>query len=117
MNLSFRVWLSSSPIKQFPVQIIKNSIKVTSEPPRGLKANLTQIYREIDKDRYFDMNQAYKKLFFATSFFHTIIQERKNFGSLGWNIKYDWMLSDLWTSNFQLEDQSQIKDVPIYSLI
>jgi len=44
----------------------------------------------------------YKKLFFGLAFFHAIIQERRKFGAIGWNIPYSWMNSDLQTSKAQL---------------
>ena len=34
----FRLWLSSSPHPKFPIAILQRSIKMTTEPPRGLRA-------------------------------------------------------------------------------
>lgn len=36
----FRIWLTTMPSDKFPVTIVQNSIKVTAEPPKGLKSNL-----------------------------------------------------------------------------
>eukprot|EP00494_Astrolonche_serrata_P033232 UN33501 len=43
-----------------------------------------------------------QKVVFGLAFFHAVIQERRKFGGIGWNIPYSWMNSDLQTSKMQL---------------
>ena len=139
---NFRLWLTSAPSNIFPISILQNGIKMTNEPPKGIKANLTETYRLLTND-YFQYNQATKttskeehnnptllpatqlnmlqNLLFSISFFHCIIQERRKFGSLGWNKYYEWNISDLNISLTQLKlfiiQNIQLKeDLPLNAL-
>ncbi|XP_073903040.1 dynein axonemal heavy chain 2 isoform X5 [Castor canadensis] len=93
---SFRLWLSSSPHPDFPISILQVSIKMTTEPPKGLKANMTRLYHLVSEPQFTRCFKPakYKKLLFALCFFHSVLLERKKFLQLGWNITYDFNDSD-----------------------
>jgi hypothetical protein len=48
----YRLWLTSMPSGKFPVPILQNGIKLTQEPPRGLKANLTRTFADLSEQEY-----------------------------------------------------------------
>uniref|UniRef100_A0A8C5L4X8 Dynein axonemal heavy chain 2 n=1 Tax=Jaculus jaculus TaxID=51337 RepID=A0A8C5L4X8_JACJA len=93
---SFRLWLSSSPHPDFPISILQASIKMTTEPPKGLKANMTRLYQLMTEPQFSRCSKPakYKKLLFALCFFHSVLLERKKFLQLGWNIIYGFNDSD-----------------------
>eukprot|EP00163_Fabomonas_tropica_P002875 TRINITY_DN1232_c0_g1_i1.p1 TRINITY_DN1232_c0_g1~~TRINITY_DN1232_c0_g1_i1.p1 ORF type:complete len:4516 (+),score=1594.38 TRINITY_DN1232_c0_g1_i1:127-13674(+) len=98
---NFRLWLSSDPHPKFPISILQISIKMTTEPPRGLRANMFRIYNTLVTEERFARCQAqskYKKLVFTLCWFHSVLLERRKFLTLGWNIAYDFNDSDFDTS-------------------
>ena len=41
---NFRLWLSCKPHPKFPIAILQRSLKITNEPPSGLKMNMKRLY-------------------------------------------------------------------------
>ena len=114
MHAEFRLFLTSDSVPFFPVSVLQNGIKSTTEPPRGIKANLKRSWAEITDSFLEDCKkqEAWNKLVFGLTFFHAVVQERRKFGPLGWNIVYEFNDSDLDTSKTMLkiflDDQDEI---------
>ncbi|CAK4067472.1 unnamed protein product [Aphanomyces euteiches] len=71
VNPSFRLWLTSDPTPKFPIAILQRGIKMTTEPPRGLRANLLRLYNTVTIDKFQRCKQAkkYKRLLFCLCWF------------------------------------------------
>ena len=73
------------------------STKVTNEPPQGLRAGLLRSYTIIvDQDKLERVETAqWRNLMYAICFLHSVVQERRKFGPLGWCIPYEFNDGDL----------------------
>ena len=71
----FRLWLTSMPDKNFPVSVLQNSVKMTLEPPSGLKQNCLGTYNTIDVEEFeaCAKPEIFKKILWAQVFFHAIV--------------------------------------------
>lgn len=107
----FRLILTSMPCDYFPITTLQNGVKLTNEPPKGIKANMLKALNDLPEDFFQFENskdlpkdqEALKKdnlknLAFSLCLLHASILERRKFGPLGYNILYDFNDSDLDTT-------------------
>lgn len=88
------------PCSYFPVSVLQNGVKLTNEPPKGIRANVLKTFGEMTPEKLQGSNHhtTWCKLLYSLSFFHAVVQERRKYGPLGWNILYEFNESDLDTS-------------------
>eukprot|EP00592_Proboscia_alata_P015189 CAMPEP_0194394788 /NCGR_PEP_ID=MMETSP0174-20130528/124051_1 /TAXON_ID=216777 /ORGANISM="Proboscia alata, Strain PI-D3" /LENGTH=2316 /DNA_ID=CAMNT_0039190629 /DNA_START=658 /DNA_END=7604 /DNA_ORIENTATION=+ len=91
----FRVFLTSDPSNQIPIGVLNRCIKLTNEPPTGLKANLKRAWCIFPKDYIEEADSKTKSILFGLCHFHSIMMERKLFGPMGFNMKYPFSVGDL----------------------
>uniref|UniRef100_A0A3B5PVN5 Uncharacterized protein n=1 Tax=Xiphophorus maculatus TaxID=8083 RepID=A0A3B5PVN5_XIPMA len=102
-NPNFRLWITTNPIKDFPIGILQNSLKVVTEPPNGLKLNMRATYSKISHDSLSACDHpVFKSLVYVLAFFHAVVQERRKYGKIGWNVSYDFSDSDFFVSGARL---------------
>eukprot|EP00927_Polykrikos_kofoidii_P016938 TRINITY_DN17697_c0_g4_i1.p1 TRINITY_DN17697_c0_g4~~TRINITY_DN17697_c0_g4_i1.p1 ORF type:complete len:2583 (+),score=405.07 TRINITY_DN17697_c0_g4_i1:3-7751(+) len=107
---SFRLWLTTMPSPDVPVSVLQASVKMTCEQARGLRTNLLRSYMSFDSEWFHeacshseDVQKSFRKLLFGLCFFHAVVQERCTYGSIGWNIPYEFSEADRQISASQLK--------------
>ncbi|CRK99186.1 CLUMA_CG012500, isoform A [Clunio marinus] len=121
---NYRLWITSYPSKLFPVAVLQNSVKMTNEAPKGLKLNLLRSFNSdpLVDETFFappstsdDVIKFWYRGLFSLVYFHAVVQERRDFGPLGWNIPYEFNESDLKISLMQLKMfLKQYHEIPFF---
>lgn len=92
----FRLWCITEPMPTFPITMLRNGIKVVDNHAKGItEIMLRQFSTEpLISDKYFSNAFAGQALVqwlrsvFAMVAFHAVVEERKLFGPIGWNVPY-----------------------------
>jgi len=106
LHADFRLWMTACPSPNFPISILQNGIKMTIEPPSGLKMAMMKSYLSIEPEwleEGISKPKELKKLVFGLCFFHGLILERRGFGPVGWNNAYGFSEPDRDISRMQLK--------------
>ncbi|GFH14317.1 ODA2 protein, partial [Haematococcus lacustris] len=86
----FRLWITAEPHPQFPIGLLQMGIKITNEAPVGMKAGLRASYQWVSQDMLDAVSHPYwRQLLFVMCFLHSVTQERRKFGPIGWCVPYD----------------------------
>ncbi|NXH81703.1 DYH9 protein, partial [Edolisoma coerulescens] len=98
----FRVFVSAEPAPcpeshVIPQGILENSIKITSEAPTGMHANLHKALDNFSQDtlEMCSQEKEFRSILFALCYFHAVVAERRKFGAQGWNRSYPFSTGDL----------------------
>lgn len=72
---------------------------MVTEPPNGLKLNMRATYSKISPESLTTCpHPTFSSLVYVLSFFHAVVQERRKYGKIGWNVPYDFNESDFFVS-------------------
>jgi dynein heavy chain len=94
----FRLWLTCEPSPDFPLGLLQMAIKVTTEPPSGLRAGISRTFNTVVNQDYLEKVEPYDKwkaVTWTLCFMHSIVQERRKFGALGFSKPYEFNTADL----------------------
>jgi dynein heavy chain len=110
IHKEFRLFLTSFPTPFFPVPVLQNAIKLTVEPPKGLRANVMRSFLSMTDQELSDSSKEseFRRIQFGLKFFHAVVQERRKFGPLGFNIGYEFNDSDLEASTVMCHNMLEL---------
>jgi dynein heavy chain len=94
----FRLWITCEQRSGFPLGLLQKTIKVTNEPPKGIKAGLYKTFTTVINQEFLEKvecQQYWHALIYTICYLHSIVIERRKFGPLGWCIPYEFNNSDL----------------------
>lgn len=91
----FRLFLSSAAANSIPIGLLNRSIKLTNEPPAGLKANIKRAFASMNKESFEEADSKMKSILFGLCHFHAVMLERKMYGPMGYNMMYPFSVGDL----------------------
>jgi dynein heavy chain len=96
LHEDFRLWITAEPHPQFPIGLLQMSIKLTNEAPVGMRAGLRNSYAWVSQDMLDTVARyEWRQMLFVMCYMHSVVQERRKFGPIGWNIRYEFNQSDL----------------------
>jgi len=91
----FRLFLSSNPSQDIPGSVLKRCIKLINEPSTGLKANLSRSWAQFSAEDVDLSDGNSRSALFGICFFHSVLLERKTYGTKGFNVPYPFSSQDL----------------------
>ncbi|SCL97173.1 dynein beta chain, putative [Plasmodium berghei] len=116
INDKFRLFLSFLPDDKFPNSLLQKSIIVILDEPYNIKKSISILFKEQwvhEEYKNIQLNK-YKKVMLSLFWFHSILNNRKKFYSLGWNSEnYFFSNKDVILSKHILEMflNKNIKDI------
>jgi hypothetical protein len=119
MHNRFRLILVTMSSPEFPIGLLYQGTKLIYEIPKGMRENVMRICNGMNADEYNlgTISPIEKQLTFNLAFFHAVVLERLQFGSIGWNIPYEFNPSDFSISKKHLHlFLSESTDVPYEAL-
>jgi dynein heavy chain len=96
---NFKIWITTEPTDAFPMGLLHTGIRVTCEPPSGIRDAMVSLLSSMDPDTLEEVKLPYwKSLLVSLSIMHVLCQERRKFGPAGWIVPYEFSNSDLLAS-------------------
>jgi dynein heavy chain len=96
IHSEFRVWVTAEPHPGIPIGLLQMSIKITNEAPVGMRAGMKRSYAWVTQDMLDTVPRVeWRTLLWVLCHLHSVVQERRKFGAIGWTVPYEFNQSDL----------------------
>ncbi|WKX91874.1 hypothetical protein Q1695_010144 [Nippostrongylus brasiliensis] len=96
----FRLWMTTEEENKFPAVMLQQSLKVTFEPPPGIRSNLLRTYSQIDDVKRSILTS---QTIFVLAWLHALLQERRTFIPQAWTKFYEFSSADVRVSRILVE--------------
>ncbi|KAJ9436464.1 Dynein gamma chain, partial [Diplonema papillatum] len=95
-----RIWITAEPAEKFPIGLLQMSTKLTNEPPSGIRAGIKRTFAvgsNLITQEHLEAfrRPEWKPILFAQAFLHSLVQERRKFGPIGFCVPYEFNAGDL----------------------
>lgn len=80
-----------------PVSLLQGSQKFIFEPVQDVQSSCTKLLNATIMELFTgcsELRDDYRHMYFALTFFHSIMQQRTRFGAIGWKAPYQFTLQD-----------------------
>src|SRR5690606_6235315 len=91
----FRLWMTTESHDEFPVILLKQSLKITFETPPGIKKNPIRTYSSWNPQYIPKGTPTRAQLLFVLAWFNGVLQERRTYVPQGWTKYYEFSTADL----------------------
>ncbi|CAO4359783.1 unnamed protein product [Caenorhabditis nigoni] len=105
---NFRLWLTTEADARFPSMMLQQSLKITFEPPPGVRNNLLRTYTQIDRN---GRSVVTCQSIFVLAWLHALLQERRTFIPQGWTKFYEFSASDVRVAKSFVEQLTENKPI------
>ena len=89
VHRDFRIWMTSYPSPIFPITVLENGVKITSEAPSAFRSALLRLYESdpVNDPQFFaecSKPAVWRTMLFGLCFFHCSIRQRRSYGPIGY---------------------------------
>lgn len=101
-HTDFRLWLTAETVTFFPLTVLHNCIKLTIGRPTHRRANILSSFASEPICNDQSLN-AFRPFLYSVCIMHAAIQQRRRYGTVGWNYAYEFNEKDLQISLEQMK--------------